>query len=395
MESTPGDAVRRLVWVLVPVLLLIAAVSTLLILAGRDPAGESDSDGVSGTPDADPVDVAWRRAGSGSFGGGTDLAAVARSAAGFLAVGHDGDTGAIWASPEGESWERVNTGVFGPGEEPTGIGAHMAEVVAVGVAGEVTPLAWISHDAGVTWSRSELPGVALGQVRGVAVSGDASRGAVVGGSTLGERRDAAVWWSADGDVWQAVDDPDLRGEGVDLTILAITETADGFVAVGTENDQKAAVWLSGDGREWERILSDSFVGDGDLSMWGVASGPTGIAAVGHTGGDRIEPAAWFSTDGRTWERAALDVSGDRTMWGVAASTQGWVAVGAAARDTRAALWYSVDGREWTQYEEIEIERDIGSVAVYSVAASDTRFVAVGGVSSDTPATSRGLVLVTS
>lgn len=83
------------------------------------------------------------------------------------------------------------------------------------------------------------------------------------------------------------------------------------------------------------------------------------------------------------------------MWGVTASSRGWVAVGSAQADTRAALWYSVDGRDWRQYEEVDVGSDVYFVALYSVAASDVGFVAVGGETRSDPPQSRALVLSTS
>lgn len=385
---------RLLVW-FVPAVAVAAALTVLLVVSAKDTPdtdeGETSMADVP-PPAADPQGISWRRVESESFAGGTGMTAVARGGGLFVAVGTTAAGAGAWTSVDGSSWESVPGEVFGVATEATGVAARDGLMVVAGVADEVTPLVWTSRDGGSGWRRENLPGSPLGRPRGVALSSDPTRGMVVVGTTLGEARDAAVWWSKDGTEWIAVDDADLRSDTADLAILAVTATSQGFVAVGTENDMTAAAWVSEDGRTWDRIQSQSFQGEGDLSMWGVAAGSGGVVAVGHRFGDRIEPATWFSPDGRTWERTSLDKSGERTMWGVTASQRGWVAVGSAAADTRAALWHSEDGREWVQYDEIDVAGETGPVSVYAAGASDELFVAVGGAGGAGPGSTEVLVL---
>jgi hypothetical protein len=129
--------------------------------------------------------------------------------------------------------------------------------------------------------------------------------------------DAAVWTSSNGRSWTRVphDDATFGGPG-NQNISDVIWTGTQFVAVGADTsggDADGAVWVSVDGTTWTRVTHDEtvFGGSANQAMLAVATGPSGIVAVGQTTyisdppADFNDPAAWWSGDGITWQRMAL------------------------------------------------------------------------------------------
>jgi hypothetical protein len=218
----------------------------------------------------------------------------------------------------------------------------------------------------------------------------------VGVDTSGGDEDAAVWYSEDGITWtRAPHDEEVFGGPGNETMTAITVGGPGLVAVGGSgppseveglheiSGQHAAVWYSADGIVWNRAPdSEAFVAaDGAIVMKDVAPGGPGLVAVGALSHPADEPLAvsdfggvnteidqdldavvWTSVDGLSWERLPHDDSafGGDGVWhdmrAIAQHGRQLVAVGAAGFDilgppsetlATAAVWTSTDGSTWT------------------------------------------------
>jgi hypothetical protein len=146
----------------------------------------------------------------------------------------------------------------------TGVTAASQNLVAWGLAevpltdnpdeNLVKPLLWASHD-GRTWVdvvRPEMDSV-------TAVTGG-PHGFVATGQVGGE---AAVWRSADGEVWERVAEGVFTSP-VRLELSAVSATSAGYGIAATEGqcvwypcpDQDIVIWASADGRSWSSVPSD-------------------------------------------------------------------------------------------------------------------------------------------
>jgi len=190
----------------------------------------------------------------------------------LLAAGATGPLGtqdaAVWRSTDGRNWTMVDD----------------ADLVASG-----DQQIWSVHNAG---------GLLVG----------------VGYTTEDGSYDAAVWTSRDGLDWARVDPAMFAETGVQL-MKAVAGGTDGMplVAVGCQDDSSkcdlggdsdAAVWISADGEMWEMVglEKEGVVGVGIQTMFGLTrQGDTFIASGTATAksGD-LDAAVWTSTDGRSW-----------------------------------------------------------------------------------------------
>ncbi len=210
--------------------------------------------------------------------------------------------------------------------------------------------AWTSPD-GRTWSSSALPEADPGYGWDIV----ATPGFLVALGSSGDRPD--TWISTDGRAWTRSGDPDLGPTGASIDHLANGPA--GIVAVGTElkgGGQHPMAWWSADGLDWVRT-GDALVGGGARD---VASGTSGYVMVGADtvpANDLTKAAFWFSPDGKTWE--AIPDDGTRAFaepQAVTGTEDGFVAVGfqGTIGGMGAALspiaWTSKDGRAWTRAE---------------------------------------------
>ncbi len=214
---------------------------------------------------------------------------------------------------------------------------------------------------------------------------------VVGGSDIGEdgaTMTGAVWVSDDGSTWTHIQDPSFAENFDDepppwwtAGMSAVAYDQGVFVAVGHVGND-AAVWASTDGLEWPRIDAPSLGGEGLESILGVTSGTSGWVAVGQ---EDLNAGVWFSADGASWEAvddSDLRAGGDivsALLFDVVEGGPGYVAVGwiqvKGARTSvnggsvgnveQAAVWVSVDGRDWTltDLDQFGDEYIIASVVV--------------------------------
>jgi hypothetical protein len=240
------------------------------------------------------------------------------------------------------------------------------------------------------WSRAPFETQAGGSVRSVTAGGPGL--VAVGTAFAGEEKVAAVWVSVDGSAWEQVahDEAVFGGPGNQVmnSVAAGDQSlvAVGYQSVGEERD--AAVWWSQDGLLWSRLPHDDLVfgGLGQQEMVSVVVGGPGLVAVGSdSSGGQPAAAVWVSCDGMTWSRVpdvggALSGSDWRWMEAVTVGGPGLVAVGKA--DGAAAVWVSVDGLDWERIpHDEELFGSPGTPPMSGVASSGPGLVAVGAFNS--------------
>ena len=196
------------------------------------------------------------------------------------------------------------------------------------------------------------------------------------GSVQGtDRTSAAAWLSPDGVTWQQTF---LEGQaGGEAQMRDVVATPSGLLAVGWSGVQHCTgsgeggvrctplpvtIWTSVDGTSWTRSPSSPVLGRADVT--GLASGPSGLVAVGQQGFD--QPRLWTSADGTTWQAEQLprDVFGKAQFDTVASVPGGWIILGAVGgtapvpgggavpNGSKGAAWLSPDGQTWHQAAHI-------------------------------------------
>ncbi len=265
----------------------------------------------------------------------------------------------VWTSTDGTSWARSATdpAVFTESGAMLDVVATEDGLVAAGNVGEwltedtyvSRPAAWFSVDS-LDWSppwtddpidSSDslfLPGfVSLaagpeGETVGVGMAED-SAGNIV----------AAVWLSLDGRSWERIDADSAIFAGQndgDVTMNDVAWTADGYIAVGSEDGTAVRVWLSPDGLNWSLAdTADSFANIGTLSS--VAAIGSGYVAAGpHGWTDQTDPSItlWTSPDGAHWDPVLT--AGQGYVSEIVANASGIALAGAfpSEFDVHAGVW---------------------------------------------------------
>jgi hypothetical protein len=188
-------------------------------------------------------------------GGAGEIRDIAFDGQSFLALAwlRDGET-TLWASLDGLMWERRSRiGWFDPGDGPSVlIPAGEAGIVATG-RHVASAAAWRSADDGASWvevrlDEGQIADGALTPVGLVAVGSDPLGG-------------AAVWWSDDGEAWEATSGEDLPAGGPLTRVAASGEL---LLALGDASSGIAAA-TSLDGRVWRPLepegLEAAAIGD--------------------------------------------------------------------------------------------------------------------------------------
>ena len=138
----------------------------------------------------------------------------------------------------------------------------------------------------------------------------------------------------------------------------------GFVAVATTGWGGPVVVFSRDGTRWEQIDSASLPTAEVAWLTGVFAGQEGFVIVGGAPADQdFASFVWFSDDGREWTDTGLSARSAA----VTATESGWVMLGLEYPDpvsmstsdafmrwvdetSTVRVWSSEDGRQWTEVE---------------------------------------------
>ena len=206
----------------------------------------------------------------------------------------------FWRSTDGSSWEPIP-------DDPAFAGAEVADIVtidgrfvAIGKLGTgqrwTGSIAWVSVD-GLMWKRIDGSGLASGIASALAPAPDG--GLIAVGSDLDER-EALVWNSADGSLWQtAPGEASRRYNGEKIRMTDVTAVGGGgLVAVGNYVGVQygtATSWVSADGLSWRRAGDYPALGQGE--MLAVTRGGPGLVAVGSFGApDNYIPTIWLASE---------------------------------------------------------------------------------------------------
>jgi serine/threonine protein kinase len=298
------------------------------------------------------------------------------------------------ASAPAYSWQNISDWqppLAHPNESEAIIGAIQARdgsLLGVGhadpAAGDEDPAVWTSID-GTTWRRVDADRLAMsGYQRLVDVVEFKGRFVAIG-YTGQTDVDAAVWVTeVDRRGWHLSWSEHEPGLQAMRKILVVDG---GLLALGWSQegqDKDAAVWTSPDGRIWERTRQRSLVGPGTQQMWtGAVIGDAVIAfgAVPDTDGStdagfwRFRNGTWTTLDGGLSERPE-----DQEIRDVAVAADGTVvAVGiSGANDEEdAAIWISHADRieVWRRARgRFHVRRQQELLAI---AWTDPGFVAMG------------------
>jgi hypothetical protein len=325
----------------------------------------------------------------GNFPGQSILHDVAFDGDRLVAVGytaiHGTWTADAWTSTDGRTWDLAAIDTA-----PASFGVAVAAApeggfVAVGRSG-ARAAAWTSPD-GLTWIPADVEAgeSADGSAEDAApdrmttvVAG--KKGFLAGGSAgpeLFERR--ARWWtSPDGGRWTPVaDDDDFDG----LEIDDIVATEDGYVALGRMGDGQrgtgSVALRSRDGASWTRIDDQALASGLAVS---VIETEDGFLAVGSDLDER-EAVVWASEDGATWSRAPeepvrLHYGEKIRMTDVVQTGAGYVGIGnfVGVQYGTGTSWLSTTGYSWSQGP---LQAALGQGEPESLIAWGDRLVAVG------------------
>jgi len=195
----------------------------------------------------------------------------------------------------------------------------------------------------------------------------------------------AIWSSPDAIAWSRIDP--VSADLTDVMIEHVATDGRRLVAIGTArppgallNDPTRIVWVSDDGRTWRRITSPPPF-ERDIS--GIAGGPAGFVAWTGAG----DTSSFYrSDDGTTWERVSDGGQPDGIVNAVAPYRGGFIAVGAhipprapgasltagGPDDSKAAAWWSNDGRTWAPGKP-----DDGA-GLYGLFVGSDGIIALGG-----------------
>jgi hypothetical protein len=322
----------------------------------------------------------------GNFPGQSILRDVSVAADRLVAVGftalHGVWTADAWTSGDGLHWTLASIdrrpGSFAEAVTTTADGA----IVAVGRSG-ADPAAWISSD-GKTWTATQV-----GRLAPADLPAEPERmttvlrtdfGLLAGGSAGPElgAREARLWRSDDGRTWTALGDVEGRS---DAEVAGIARGPEGYVALGRLGDGQRSTgsiaWRSANGEAWTRI--DDLALAGGIAVAIVAT-EAGFVAVGSDLEER-EAVAWSSSDGATWTRAPSEEArlhfGEKVrMTDVVATAAGLVGVGnfVGVQYGTGTSWLSGDAATWMK---APLQPALGQGEPESVIAWRDRLVIVG------------------
>jgi hypothetical protein len=338
--------------------------SALMLLTGRAnhmlaeqsstgplPSGPaSTSTASAGAATAGPASLTL--AGYPAQHGTVGVAAMSTAGGTTMAVGYADNHPAVWRHAANGTWSLVSATVLG------GLTGHLTSVaqgpsgwIAVGSVNEngtVEPAVFGSAD-GVTWqTMTALTALAGGGAQFLGVAAGPGGYLVVGKQGTGTQSYAAMWWSGDLKNWVAGNNNQTPGS---FAAAAVAE-ADGFVAVGSENNCHT-IWTSVDGQHWTAHDLAKPSGATTATLRSVALGQGGrfVAAGSATDSAGDVPIVVTSADdaAHVTQVVLSAPGGPATVTAVTATSDGFVAVGQAgpANAQRAVTWTSPDGLTWS------------------------------------------------
>jgi hypothetical protein len=319
---------------------------------------------------------------------------------GWVAVGSEttseGKHAAAWTSEDGLEWDRIGPEGFptetSDGPEMRSVVQLSDQLVAAGVTSgdDTDAVVWTSVD-GTEWRRvssGSFGGEGNQAIRSLTVW---EFGVVaVGWDNRGDS-EGAVWTSADGIDWVRASDPDgaLGGDG-DQLMHDVAPGGPGLVAVGeTQHPERdAEIWVSSDGDVWDRVdnTQAGLAEEGHQLANVIRAGPDILVVAGYDsgGGTGTDAAVWTSPDGETWQqvgdREELGGVNDQQIHGLTRVGNGWVAAGWThpnPNDKDPAIWASEDADSWLRITDPDALARSGTQQVEAVAAAGSTIVAVG------------------
>ena len=337
------------------------------------PSSTAISSGRAGSGTTAPGQAGLTLAGYPNEHGTVGVAAMWSAGGTIMAVGYADAHPAVWRHATDGTWSLVSTAILGGlTGQLTSVAQGPSGWIAVGSMSEnqqVEPVVFSSPD-GVTWT----PQPALTNLTGAAaqflgVAAGPGGYLVVGKQGSGNQAHVALWWSADLKNWM---NGELNGNPGSFATAAVA-VADGFVAVGSENNGHT-IWTSPDGRNWTAHDLAKPSGATAATLLSVAVDPGGrfVAAGFATTAAGDIPIVVTSADAGTQvTQAALSApDGPATVSAVTATSDGFVAVGLAgpANARRAVEWTSPDGINWSAATQVPAA---GSNEITAVTATST------------------------
>ncbi|WP_024286643.1 hypothetical protein [Cellulomonas sp. KRMCY2] len=243
------------------------------------------------------------------FGGATISDAVSVDGRAVV-VGCPVDAGAVgapaelpvWLSDDASTWRRASGPAATSDGQPVGC---LDQVVATPHGLFAHGLALLRSDDGSAWEPVTLDPdlVSAGSVDAVFAVGDRVT-VLVSRASLAESTVASLYSTTDGAVW--IKAPDSAAALFDDAGVAdVVATADGLLAVGASPGGQlvptAAAWVSADGLAWQRVTPQG-AGFGDCYMIATTETASGFVAVGSCPFETGLMAVWSSPDAVSWTR---------------------------------------------------------------------------------------------
>ena len=280
-----------------------------------------------------------------------------------VAVGSANGFPAAWVSANGGRGWRLATGVTPsvltrPGiQQLTSVTHGSAGWLAVGGGTGTAPghPVVIGSADGRLWSAADGEPAFTGSGLFTTQAAAGRDGYVIVGSQLvtPARTIAAAWWSAGLTGWLRAGDavagaPDGTGSS---QMLAVTATADGFLAVGSHSSRPAA-WTTAGGRTWTQTVLPQPAGATAAVLRHVCVGGRTVVAAGvaQTAAGQVPFAARSADGGRTWTESILPVPAGTAQVTALAAAAGRFTVtgtfGVRAGEQDVVVWTSPNGTTW-------------------------------------------------
>ena len=249
---------------------------------------------------------------------------------------------------------------------------------------------WYRTSAG-EWNRSKSDPFGIGRdeaLLAVAIASDESV-LVLGSYEQNSERRYSIWHS--NDLLNFERSPLEVPSDVTINDIAAGPLG-GFVAVGQrtleDGRKEARIWFSAEGLRWQLVeISDSVFADKSVVLNGVSSNGQYYVAVGGENQDaEYTPRAWISQDGSSWEADAIFFENPpadqrvaqvgHAVQGISFGSEGFIAF--SDLDFLQQVWRSVDGRAWTNVGNIRQfgEYGVPVAGVGSIRAEEGDIVTV-------------------